>query len=54
MLKNRQMWLVVAAVIAVLLIYRDPTGSASAVRSVLDVFFGALGSVVDFTAAVMR
>ena len=54
MTKNRQLLLVIAAVIAVLLIYRDPTGSGGAVRGVLDATVGALGGVVDFTAAVMR
>jgi hypothetical protein len=52
--KNRQVLLAIAAVLAVLLIYRDPTGSGGAVRSVLDAVVGGLGSVVDFTAAVMR
>lgn len=53
MTKNKNLLLAIVAVIAVIAIYRNPTGSGGAVRDVVDALFGVIQSMFTFTGAVM-
>jgi hypothetical protein len=54
MTKNRQALLMIAVLIALVAVYREPTQSGVAVRGIVDVLTGTLTGVFDFAGAVMR
>lgn len=54
MTKNRQLLLVLLAVVALLAIYENPTGTGGVVRNLLDALLDVVASVFDFAGAVVR